>query len=141
MVPGKCCGGDGRRARVRGGGRSEPVEEPAQVVELELRAGLVAGAAAALVATVFAATVLATGALTAGAAAALLAVFLAAFGTFLAPDTYAFRSVPARNRGMAVALARLRSPVRGLRTIRAERCTFSKTPNPVMVTFSPVAVW
>ena len=56
-----------------------------------------------------------------GAAAALVAVFLAAFGTFLAPETYAFRSVPARNRGMAVALARLRSPVRGLRTIRAER--------------------
>ena len=40
-----------------------------------------------------------------------------------------------------MALARLRSPVRGLRTIRAERFTFSNTPNPVMVTFSPLAVW
>jgi acyl-CoA synthetase (AMP-forming)/AMP-acid ligase II len=80
-------------------------------------------------------------AFTAGAGAALVAVFLAAFGTFLAPETYALRSVPARNRGIAVALARLRSPVLGLRTIRAERCTFSKTPKPVMVTFSPVAVW
>ena len=75
------------------------------------------------------------------AAALLAAAFLVAFGTFLAPETYALRSVPARNRGTAVALARLRSPVRGLRTIRAERCTFSKTPKPVIVTFSPAAVW
>ena len=94
-----------------------------------------------MAATVLVAGALTAAAFTAGAAAALLAVFLAAFGTFLAPETYALRSVPARKRGIAVALARLRSPVRGLRTIRAERCTFSKTPKPVMVTFSPVAVW
>ena len=68
---------------------------------------------------------------------ALAAPFLAAFGTFLAPETYALRSVPARKRGTAVALARLRSPLRGFRTIRAGRATFSKEPNPVIVTFSP----
>jgi hypothetical protein len=73
------------------------------------------------------------------AALAGVAFFTAVRGTFLAPDTYAFRSVPARNRGTAVALARFRSPVRGLRTIRAERWTFSKTPKPVIDTFSPAA--
>jgi len=67
--------------------------------------------------------------------AALAAPFLAAFGTFFAPETYALRSVPARNRGTAVALARWRSPLRGFRTIRAGRATFSKEPNPVIVTF------
>ncbi len=70
------------------------------------------------------------------AAAVAIPAFLAvAFGTFLAPETYAFRSDPARNRGTAVALARLRSPVRGLRTIRADRGTRSNTPKPVIETF------
>ena len=104
-------------------------------VVLVAAAFLVAGAVV-LVAGAFTAAVF-----VAGAAADLLAVFLAALGTFFVPATYALRSVPARNRGMAVALARLRSPVRGLRTIRADRCTFSKTPKPVIVTFSPPAVW
>ena len=75
------------------------------------------------------------------AAVVEVAAFLAvAFGTFLAPETYAFSSEPARNRGTAVALARLRSPVRGLRTIRAARGTFSNTPKPVIETFWPPAV-
>ena len=74
-------------------------------------------------------------------AAAGAAFFAVVFGTFFAPDTYAFRSEPARNRGTAVALARFRSPVRGLRTIRAARGTFSKTPKPVIETFWPLAVW
>jgi hypothetical protein len=69
------------------------------------------------------------------AAVAVLAFLAVAFGTFLAPETYAFRSDPARNRGTAVALARLRSPVRGLRTIRADRGTLSNTPKPVIETF------
>jgi hypothetical protein len=61
-----------------------------------------------------------------------------AFGSFLAPDTNAFSSAPARNLGTAVFLARVRSPVRGLRTIRAGRTAFSKAPNPVIATFSPL---
>jgi hypothetical protein len=62
----------------------------------------------------------------------------ASFGSFLSPATIAFRSAPALNLGTAVFLARLRSPVRGLRTIREGRTTFSKAPKPVMATFSPL---
>ena len=107
-----------------------------------LTAAVLRTVAGALAAVVFATVVLAVVAgLTAGALVAAAVAFLAvAFGTFLAPETYAFRSVPARKRGTAVALAFLRSPVRGLRTIRADRWTFSKTPKPVIVTFSPAAV-
>jgi len=65
-------------------------------------------------------------------------VLIATLGSFLAPDTTALRSAPARNFGTAVFLARVRSPVRGLRTIRAGRTAFSKAPNPVMATFSPL---
>src|SRR4051794_41521820 len=54
-------------------------------------------------------------------------------------DTDALRSVPGRNRTIEVGGASLRSPVRGLRTVRAGRSTFSNTPNPVTETFSPVA--
>ncbi len=61
------------------------------------------------------------------------------FGSFLAPDTTAFRSAPALNFGIAVFLALIRSPVRGLRTQRASRTRFSKDPKPVMATFSPLA--
>ena len=46
---------------------------------------------------------------------------------------------PARNFGTAVFLARVRSPVRGLRTMRAGRTVLSKAPKPVMATFSPLA--
>ena len=69
-------------------------------------------------------------------AAVLVAV--GAFGSFLAPDTKALSSAPARNFGTAVFFARVRSPVRGLRTIRAGRTALSKAPNPVMATFSPL---
>src|SRR4051794_32563303 len=55
-------------------------------------------------------------------------------------DTEALRSVPGRNRTIEVGGASLRSPVRGLRTVRAGRSTFSNTPNPVTETFSPVAI-
>jgi hypothetical protein len=68
---------------------------------------------------------------------AAVLVAAGAFGSFLAPDTNAFSSAPARNFGTAVFFARVRSPVRGLRTIRAGRTAFSKAPNPVMATFSP----
>jgi hypothetical protein len=57
------------------------------------------------------------------------------FGAFLAPAMIALSSVPGRNRATAVFFARTRSPVAGLRTMRAGRITFSKAPNPVMATF------
>ena len=70
---------------------------------------------------------------------ALAMVEAAALGAFFAPETTAFRSAPARNFGTAVFFARVRSPVRGLRTMREGRTTFSKAPKPVMATFSPFA--
>jgi hypothetical protein len=72
-------------------------------------------------------------------AAVFDALLVVAFGTFLAPDTKAFNSAPARNFGTAVFFARVLSPVRGFRTMRAGRIAFSKAPNPVMATFSPRA--
>jgi hypothetical protein len=71
-------------------------------------------------------------------AAAFFAV-VASFDTFLSPETYAFSSAPALNFGTAVFFARVRSPVRGFRTMRAGRTTLSKAPKPVMATFSPRA--
>jgi hypothetical protein len=67
----------------------------------------------------------------AGAAAVLLADFLATaltgdgLGSFLAPETTALNSAPARNFGTAVFLARTCCPVRGLRTFLAGRTIFS----------------
>jgi len=56
---------------------------------------------------------------------AVLAVLAAAervsFGSFFAPETTFFRSAPGVNLGTFVALALIRSPVRGFRTIRALR--------------------
>lgn len=66
---------------------------------------------------------------------ALVAVTL---GSFLAPETTAFRSAPGRNFGTAVFFALVRSPVRGLRTMRDGRMAFSKAPKPVIATFSPL---
>ncbi|MDX6297045.1 MAG: hypothetical protein QOI51_902, partial [Nocardioidaceae bacterium] len=71
-------------------------------------------------------------------AAEVLAVAAETLGSFFAPETIAFRSAPALNFGTAVFFARLRSPVRGLRTIRESRTTFSKAPKPVRATFSPL---
>ena len=70
---------------------------------------------------------------------ALAAGEAATLGSFFAPETTAFRSAPARNLGTAVFLARVRSPVRGLRTMRDGRMVFSKAPKPVMATFWPFA--
>jgi hypothetical protein len=70
-------------------------------------------------------------------AAAFFAVAAVDFGNFLAPETYAFNSAPALNFGTAVFFARVRAPVRGFRTMRAGRTTFSKAPKPVIATFSP----
>jgi hypothetical protein len=60
-------------------------------------------------------------------------------GSFLAPDTTFLRSWPGENLGTAFFLDFIRSPVWGLRTQRALRTAFSKDPNPVMATFSPLA--
>lgn len=61
-----------------------------------------------------------------------------ALGSFFAPETKSLRLAPGRNFGTAVFFARIRSPVWGLRTMRAGRMTFSKAPKPVMATFSPL---
>ncbi len=68
----------------------------------------------------------------------LVVLEVVAFGSFFAPDTTALRSAPGLNFGTAVFLARVRSPVRGLRTMRDGRTIFSKAPKPVMATFSPL---
>jgi hypothetical protein len=60
-------------------------------------------------------------------------------GSFVAPDTTAFRWAPALNFGTAVFLAFCLTPVRGFLTMRASRMRFSKDPKPVMATFSPLA--
>ncbi|MDX6325580.1 MAG: hypothetical protein QOK15_1934 [Nocardioidaceae bacterium] len=75
------------------------------------------------------------------AAVAFLATSLAlgSLGSFLAPETTALSSAPAVNLGIAVFLALMRSPVRGLRTQRASRTRFSNDPKPVIATFSPRA--
>lgn len=67
------------------------------------------------------------------------ALATATLGSFFAPDTTAFSSAPARKRGTADFFARTRSPVLGLRTMRAGRTAFSNAPKPVMATFSPRA--
>jgi hypothetical protein len=79
----------------------------------------------------------AVGPLTPGIASAAAASV--SFGSFFAPETTFFRSAPALNFGIAVFLALIRSPVRGLRTQRASRTRFSNEPKPVMATFSPRA--
>ena len=71
--------------------------------------------------------------------AAGVALATLSLGSFLAPETTALSSAPARNFGTAVFLARTRAPVAGLRTIRDGRIAFSKAPKPVIATFSPLA--
>ena len=63
----------------------------------------------------------------------------ACLAIFLAPETYAFSSAPARKRGAEVFFTLTTAPVRGLRAVRAARSTFSKAPKPVRTTFSPRA--
>src|SRR5262249_34393663 len=69
-----------------------------------------------------------------------LAVLVAPFaGAFLAPLTRALKSAPGRNFGTEDAATWIGAPVAGLRAVRAGRSLFSKTPNPVMATLSPLA--
>lgn len=58
--------------------------------------------------------------------------------SFLAPDTTFLNSCPGRNFGAVDFFTLMDWPVAGLRPVRAARCTFSKEPKPVMVTFSPL---
>ena len=60
-------------------------------------------------------------------------------GSFLAPDTTSLSCAPGLKLGTAFFLAFMRAPVEGLRTHLASRTFFSKEPNPVMATFSPLA--
>jgi prolipoprotein diacylglyceryltransferase len=98
--------------------------------------------AGAFLATVLVAVACAGAAFFAGAAlVAVAAGFgVVSLGNFFAPETTALSSAPARNFGTTVFLARLVSPVRGLRTIRAPRSIASNAPNPVMATLPPFLV-
>jgi D-alanine-D-alanine ligase len=62
-------------------------------------------------------------------------------GYFLgfSPLTSALKSAPARNLGTEELGTWMVAPVAGLRPVRAGRSLFSKTPNPVMATLSPLA--
>ena len=80
-----------------------------------------------------------------GAAFLAGAAFFAAAGpagalatSFFAPDTTALNSAPGRNFGSLVALIFTVSPVRGFRPRRAFRACCSKTPKPLIATFSPL---
>ncbi len=55
------------------------------------------------------------------------------------PLTRALKSAPARNFGTELLGTWMAAPVAGLRAVRAGRSLFSKTPNPVMATLSPLA--
>ena len=65
----------------------------------------------------------------------------APLGYFLgfSPLTSALKSAPARNLGTEELGTWIVAPVAGLRAVRAGRSLFSKTPNPVMATLSPLA--
>lgn len=71
-------------------------------------------------------------------AAAVVVFAVVALVIFSSPETNFLSWAPALNFGTAVFFARLRSPVRGLRTMRDGRTTLSKAPKPVMATFSPL---
>jgi D-alanine--D-alanine ligase len=69
------------------------------------------------------------------------AAVVAPLGYFLgfSPLTSALKSAPARNLGTEELGTWMVAPVAGLRAVRAGRSLFSKTPNPVMATLSPLA--
>jgi hypothetical protein len=69
------------------------------------------------------------------------AAVVAPSGYFLgfSPLTSALKSAPARNLGTEELGTWMVAPVAGLRAVRAGRSLFSKTPNPVMATLSPLA--
>ena len=98
-----------------------------------------AGAFLAAFLAVFFVVVFFAGAAAAATRATGAAASSVSFGSFFAPDTMFFRSWPAVNLGTWVAFALIRSPVRGLRTMRAFRTRFSNEPKPVIATFSPLA--
>ena len=106
-----------------------------------LAAAFLAGAFFAVFFAAFLAVFFAADAAFLAGAVAFLAVGDAAatrqLGSFLAPDTTSLSSAPAVNFGTAFFFALMRSPVCGLRTIRASRTRFSKEPKPVIATFSP----
>jgi D-alanine-D-alanine ligase len=73
-----------------------------------------------------------------------LAVLAAGFadaltGAGFSPLTRALKSAPARNFGTEDAATWMGAPVAGFRAVRAGRSLFSKTPNPVIATLSPLA--
>src|ERR1700689_5536462 len=57
----------------------------------------------------------------------------------LSPLTRALKSAPARHLGTEDFGTWMVAPVAGLRAVRAGRSLFSKTPNPVIATLSPLA--
>src|SRR5258707_10974903 len=68
-----------------------------------------------------------------------LAYFLPAATFFFSPLTMALKSAPARNLGTDDLATLMDAPVAGFRAVRAGRSDFSKTPNPVIATLSPLA--
>jgi len=70
---------------------------------------------------------------------AVVPAFVAvARGSLRVPPTTSLNWVPGRKAGTLVFLTFTASPVRGFRAVRAARARFSKTPKPVMLTFSPL---
>lgn len=61
------------------------------------------------------------------------------FGSLVAPLTTSLKLLPGRNFGTAVFFTFTVAPVAGLRAVRAARSWRSKTPKPVIATFSPLA--
>lgn len=61
------------------------------------------------------------------------------FGSFFAPLTTSRNAVPGLNFGTDVFFSRTVAPVAGLRAVRAGFSRFSKEPNPVRTTRSPLA--
>lgn len=59
-------------------------------------------------------------------------------GNLRLPLTTSLNAVPGRNAGTLVFFTRTVSPVCGFLAVRAARERFSKAPNPVMLTFSPL---
>src|ERR1700744_4017747 len=66
---------------------------------------------------------------------------VAPLGYFLGFSAFAggLKAPPARNLGTELLGTWMVAPVAGLRAVRAGRSLFSKTPNPVMATLSPLA--
>jgi hypothetical protein len=70
--------------------------------------------------------------------AVVVARAAATFGSFLAPLTTSLKPCPARNPGRSVFFFLTGAPVRGFLWVRADTGRFSKVPNPVIWTLSPL---